>query len=377
MGAGAIHLPDFYNAPRVGLFTVNDHQFDLLTQRLDIPVQVAAIPGAVLGETMTFKIPGRGIVSDIRLHFDLDLVVASYSAFTLYDKWIYDLIRQVTVRANNTDLVKLSGMDLAVLRQQRYKSSDFSDLESTAVSASNGTKNLDFILDIPLCTDPQTRKGSVFAQTDDTMIEVEIQFESAANLYTLTTTTFAFSGSVRTEVTAWEVPTVNAPNGQRALVLPDLSVHSIINTRRLYINSAGVHRVPFSQTYGQLLRYNFVIWDESTKSFINCLTGGVGEVKFQYGQNQTLRRHSIRNLLHLNAQWYRDILMSRYLAFDFVAENSFRDVVVPADVMDMELEIDLSGATIAAGDYIKSTEWVVKRNEAFAEAQRVQMQPAA
>lgn len=373
MGAGAIHLPDFYNAPRVGLYTSNDHQFDLLTQRLDIPVQVQAIPGSVLGETMSFKIPGRGIVSDIRLHFDLSLVVASYSAFTLYDKWIYDMVRQVTVRANNTDLVKLSGMDLQVLRQQRYQSADFSDVESTAVAAANATYSLDFMLDIPLCTDPQTRKGAVFAQTDDTTIEVEIQFESASNLYTLTTTTFAFTGSVRAEVTAWEVPTINAPNGQRALVLPDLSVHSIINTRRLYINSAGIHRVPFSQTYGQLLRYNWVIWDESAKGFINPLTGGVGDIKFQYGQNQTLRRHSVRNLMHLNAQWYRDVLQSDYLAFDFVAENSFRDVVVPADVMDMELEIDLSSVTIAAGDYIKSTEWVVKRNEAFAEAQRVNM----
>lgn len=54
MGQGAIHLPDFWNAPRVGLFTVNDQQFDLLTNRLDIPVTVQAIPANVLGETMSF-----------------------------------------------------------------------------------------------------------------------------------------------------------------------------------------------------------------------------------------------------------------------------------------------------------------------------------
>lgn len=373
MGASALHQPDFFNAPRVGAYTMNPALFDQLTQRMDLRPQQQTIPGAVIGERMNYKLPARGIISDLRLHFDLSVTIATYSAQTVLDLFPYGLIKTISVRANNTDLVKCTGLDLEILRRARYKSSDFSDIEATTIASSNGAKDVDFVLDVPLCTDPTTRMGSVFAQTDDTYLEIDIQFESQANLATLTGgTTWAWTGVVNSEVTAWEIPTVVAPNGQRAIVLPDLGVHAMIGTRNTYVNSAGIHKVEFSRTYGQLMRFFWTIWDESAKGFINPLTGGVNEVKFQYGQNQTLRRHTVRGLQHLNVQWFRDILGKGYLCFDFVAENSLRDVVIPADVMDMEVELDLSGASLAAGDYIHSVEQVVVQNEAFTQSTPIQ-----
>jgi hypothetical protein len=372
MGASALHQPDFFNAPRVGAYTMNAALFDQLTQRMELRPQDQAIPTGVVGERMNFKLPARGILSDLRLHFDLTVTIASYSAQTVLDLFPYGLVRTLSVRANNTDLVKCNGLDLEILRRMRYKSADFSDIEATTIASSNGAKDVDFILDIPLCTDATTRTGSVFAQTDDTYLEVDVQFESQANLATLTGgTTWAWTGTVKPAATAWEIPTVTAPNGSRAIVLPDLGVHHIVGTRNTYINSSGVHKAEFSRTYGQLMRFAWTIWDESAKGFINPLTGGVSEVKFQYGLNQTLRRHTVRDLMHLNVQWFRKILGKGYLAFDFVAENSLRDVVVPAEVMDMELELDLSGATIGAGDYIHTLEEVVIKNEAFTQSQPI------
>src|SRR5688500_13784891 len=112
MGASALHQPDFYNAPRVGAYTMNEALFDQLTQRMELRPQSQPIPTGVLGERMNFKLPARGIISDLRLHFDLTVTIASYSSQTVLDLFPYGLVRSISVRANNTDLVKCTGLDL-------------------------------------------------------------------------------------------------------------------------------------------------------------------------------------------------------------------------------------------------------------------------
>lgn len=373
MGATALHQPDIWNAPRVGNYVINPEMFSALTQRMDIPQNTQTLPGSVVGERLAWQLPARGVISDVRLHFDLSVLIASFSAQTLLDNFPYGLIRQLTIRANNTALVSCTGMDLKILRAMRYRTSDFSDIETTTVAGSNGAKDVDFFIDVPLCTDPTTRTGSVFAQTEDTKIEVDIQFESQANLATLTGgTTWTWSGVIRPEVVSWEIPQVTT-NAGRAVVLPDLGVHSMIGSRNTFIAANTKQKIGFSRTYGQLLRYAWTTWDESAKGYLNALTAGPTNIVFQYGQNQRLREHAARHLLHLNAQWYRDILPNGYLCLDFVSENSFRDVVVPGEVMDMEVELDYTAATaLANGDYVHTLEQVVIPNDVFAGAAKLQ-----
>lgn len=371
MGANALHQPDIWNAPRVGSYVINAEMFGALTQRMDIPQNTVQLPGQVVGERVNWQLPARGIISDVRLHFDLSVLVATFSSQTQLDLFPYGLIRNITVRANNTALVSCTGLDLQIMRQMRYRNSDFSSIENVTVAGSNGAKDVDFFIDVPLCTDPTTRTGAVFAQTEDTKIEIDIQFESQANLATLSGgTTWTWSGVIRPELIAWEIPQVTTNNG-RAVVLPDLGVHAMLGSRNTPVNANTKWKVGFSRTYGQLLRYAWTIWDDSAKSFLNPLTGGLNGVVFQYGQNQRLREHSPRHLQHLNTQWYRAPLSRGYQCLDFVAENSFRDVVVPGEVMDMEIELDLTGASLAAGDYVHSLEQVVIPNDVFAGAQKL------
>lgn len=371
MGKGSVHTPDFVNHPSRGLVIRDENTFAELTQRNDIQLNSTTLPGAVVGENVKFRVPNRGIASELRLHFDLSVVVSSYqTGLTARAKWPQGLVKKLRVTANGTDVINCSGSDLAALRQATTQNGDFADLESYTVSAADGTYDVDFVLAVPLATDQSTLMGAIFAETDDTYLEVDIQFESQSELFNAQgTTALAWTGTVRPTLTTFDVPKVNTQQGMASIV-PDLSIIHMLNSHDVFINANGEQQAKVSRASGTLMRLFAQVFDASAYAGVDPLT--VASYGFRYGQNQQLRKQSGRDMQFTNARAFRDILSRGYVAWDLVADNSKRDTIIPSDVIDLEANIDLGSLTVAAGDYIHLFEQVVVQSPTWANATPVQ-----
>ena len=371
MGKGSVHTPDFVNHPTRGLVIRDADSFAELTQRNDIQLNAVPIPTGVVGENVKFRVPNRGIASELRLHFDMSVTVASYSTgLTARSKWPHGLIKKLRVTANGTDVINCTGTDLAALLEATSSAADFSDVESYTVSAANGSYDVDFVLPVPLATDQSTLMGAIFAETDDTYLEVDVQFESESELFNVQgSTTLAWSGSIRPTLTTFDVPKVNTGQGMASLV-PDLSIIHMLNSHDVYPNANGEQQAKVSRASGTLMRLMAQVYDASAYAGIDPLT--VTSYAFRYGQNQQLRKQSGRDMQFQAARWYGDILSRAYVAWDLVADNSRRDTIVPADVIDLEASIDLGSLTIASGDTIHLFEQVVVQSPTWAAARPVQ-----
>jgi hypothetical protein len=367
MGKGSVHTPDFVNHPSRGLVIRDEGTFAELTQRNDIQLNSVPLPTGVVGENVKFRVPNRGIASELRLHFDLSVVVSSYqTSLVARSKWPQGLIKKLRVTANGTDVINCNGTDLAALREMVTPGASYAALESHTVSAANGTYDVDFVLSVPLATDQSTLMGAIFAETDDTYLEVDIQFESASELFAAGgTTALAYSGSVRPTLTTFDVPKVNTAQGMASIV-PDLSIIHMLNSHDVFINANGEQQAKVSRASGTLMRLAAQVWDASAYAAIDPLT--IPSYGFRYGQNQQLRKQSGRDMQFTCARNYHAPLSRGYVSWDLVADNSRRDTIVPADVIDLEANIDLGSLTVAAGDYIHLFEQVVVQSPTWANA---------
>jgi hypothetical protein len=370
MGRGSVHTPDFINHPTKGAVIRDERTFAELTQRNDIQLNSVSLGSTIVGENVKFRVPNRGIASELRLHFDLAVVVSSYSTgLTAREKWPHGLIKKVRVTANGTDVVNCTGNDLHALRQATTEMADFSDVESSTVTNSNGTYDVDFMLAIPLAVDQRSLMGAIFAESDDTYLEVDIQFESQSQLFNVQgTTVLAWSGSIKPTLTTFDVPKVNTSQGA-ASVVPDLSIIHMLNSKDVFLSANGEQRAAVSRLQGQLMRLFTQVYDDSAYAAIAPNT--VTSYGFRYGQNQQLRKQSGRDMLFTNARWYRDVLSRGYVCHDLVADNSVRDTIVPADVIDLEAVVDLGSLAIAAPDYIHVFEQGVVQSPTWANAQPI------
>lgn len=365
MGKGSVHTPDFINHPTRGLVIRDEASFFELTQRNDIQLNTVSLPSPVVGENVKFRVPNRGIASELRLHFDLAVTVTEYlTGLTARAKWPHGLVKKIRVTANGTDVINCTGPDLHALLQATTQNATVEKADDYNVDAANGTYDVDFMLVVPLATDQSTLMGAIFAETDDTYLEVDVQFESSTQLFNAQgTTKLAYSGSCRPTLTTYDVPKVQTQGGMASLV-PDLSIIHMLNSHEAFINANGEQQAKVSRATGTLMRLFAAVWDDSAYANIDPLT--ITSYGFRYGQNQQMRKQSGRDMVFTNARWFRAALSRNYVAWDLVAENSRRDTIVPADVIDLEANLDLGALTIAAGDSIHLFEQVVVQSPTWA-----------
>lgn len=371
MGSGSYRVPDAINHPTQGLIIIDESEFQRLTQKNVIAIQQVSITSGVWNTKTVFRVPNRGIASELRLHTTLLFTTAGTVLGNV--KFPYGFYKNVRVRANSTDLVNCSGIDLHVLRQIFANiGATSTGVEATTISGGAGIKTITFVHIVPLSTDPSTLKGAVFMETDDTYMEVELSTETEGELLQTTGNT-AVTAVVNPVLTTYDVPHVQTSKGD-AVVIPPMDVYHMLGQRDQAL-TAGMTtiRQPVSRANGQLLRLlgNYYWTANKTYADPNASFGGA---RLQYGQNQVLRDHRpFRDLGIINQMYYEGALPSNYWCFDFLSDNPFRDVLVPDAVLDMEQVIDPGTYTIVTGDNLHSCEQVLVKSPAWERAQPVDM----
>jgi hypothetical protein len=129
----------------------------------------------------------------------------------------------------------------------------------TAIPA--GTYDVELIVDIPVAFDPISLMGAIFAQTQSTDLELAIDWQPIATLFTLTgTATATFTPNVIVEGTVFTIPS----DGQGGIFVPNLSsFHSITESRAPNSISNGLNEITLAgQGVGrQLMRLAFRVWN--------------------------------------------------------------------------------------------------------------------
>jgi hypothetical protein len=303
-------------------------------------------------------------------------------AIATTSRWPYDMLKAVRFTANGaSNVINASGAKLKVREYQ--KRGDLNDrgvtqtvggvqvnqgtlsssaekwgVGSNTTNIADGSYPVDLYWVVPIAEDEVDLSGAIFAATSSTDLTIQIDMETAANLFALTATAaVTLTGTVQTTSIKYSIPM--GADGQ--IVIPDLSLfHSYIQSRTTQLGTGGNEVRLIGQGAGKtLLRTTFQVWNGTSPLAMN--DANFGEIAWRYGSNETPDDYLTGGILrHINERTYSTDIggIHGFGTIDFAAENAFRDAVDMGTTSDLRLLASIqSGVTLsnAAFEYVQET----------------------
>lgn len=342
------------------------------TRRLRFPMKSkSAITG--LGSTDSTTLKQTGIISALEVRISGTVVwggtIAGSSMSWL---WPYDLIRALRVSANGqANLINASGLSLKALQMTQERTNDRGVIRNVAgtntqqgtfalncdnwgTSGSNllgpgatvaatGTYTVDFKIRVPIAFDSRTLLGAIFAQTAQTNLTCDIDYETQANLLTVGgAATVAVNLNSEISGIVYTIPQVG---GQ--FVVPDLSAfHQFVGTATNAV-AQGENEVllPGTGIGRQLMRVFFRTISAGVPLAMN--ETNYGNVGWRYGGNDTPEIFNNGEMLrHANEDSFGVDLGVNwgFGCHDFCADWALRDAVDEGSTSDLRLVAALQSA---------------------------------
>lgn len=299
-------------------------------------------------------------------------------------RWPYDMLKAVRFTANGaSNVINASGLKLKLREFQ--KRGDLTDRGVTqtigGASVSQGTLStsaeswgvgsntsnladgsyaVDLYWVVPIAEDEVDLSGAIFAATSSTDLTIQIDMETAANLFALTANAaVTLTGNIQTTTVKYSIPL--GSDGQ--IVVPDLSLfHSYIQSRTTQLGTGGNEVRLIGQGAGKtLLRTSFQVWNGNPASPLAMNDTNYGEIAWRYGSNETPDDYlSGQVLRYINERNYNSDIGKNwgFGTVDFANENAFRDAVDMGTTSDLRLLATIqSGVTLnnAAFEYVQET----------------------
>jgi hypothetical protein len=364
LGSGAVYER---NLPPPGTFVIDPVEFALRTSRNRKPNSPLPWPGHAVPTSQ--RIDAVGIVSSVLVMFDGTAVVGA-GAVTTTRQWPWGLIAGLVVSANGiNNLFACDGNDLRALMRVRNAARGGSggnflfDRESTFPLAVSSTNTLRLFWEIPLAFD-ESLVGAIFAQTEETYLNVQFTTAAAAALFTANAPTIA--GNFKLLVTFYSIPIVDSKAG-RQLIIPDITqLHGVV-ARDDALTGTGDHIAPLTRTGGILLRALQRV-DNSTFSGTSFDIGNVDPTasitshRFRYGGNVVpIEYNPAAHLRVVNEMDYNDAVLPSvdapgggtppaYMVDDFVVDSPMRDAIHMLGITEPQLINTIAtSVTVAAG----------------------------
>lgn len=259
---------------------------------------------AGLGETDSIQLKPTGILAAIDVHVTgtVTTTLGTGTAATTW-AWPYGLVKLLRLTANGqTNLIKLNGLlmrarqiiatpglnDRGVSQTISGATVDQGTLalaeeswglgQASTISAS-GTVDFDLTFRVPISWDLLTLYGALYLQTTATSVEVNIDWETLGNLFTLTgDATVAVSAGAVLEGIVFTIPIVQGYG-----VIPDLSVfHSVVqNDLQVASNGSQQLVLPGQGVDNQLMRMFGQLWSNNAPLPLNA--ANFGQFSWGYG----------------------------------------------------------------------------------------------
>lgn len=347
-GVGATTLVNDPRAQGVN-FAPDPAAFFELTERNEYTPLSGDIPGS--GSAFNRQLPQAGVLSAIKVLFvGTVTVVVGTGAITTTSRWPYGFLDRVSLSANaQNDLISASGLDLHVLRAIRnpgFVPNDDVDLVPGGIGPGlaipNGANTIVLGWEIPVAIDDVSLIGSLYAQSPSMNLQLILRQAVTTDLLVATgTATVAIAGTFHVQVTSFDIPITTGENPR--LITPDLSRLHGINAIEVPYSNTGVVRAPMVRVNGQLDRLLVAVTKANpaasiTQQYLSATADAVGidAIRIEYGAAQKpLDYNPAHFLAWRNLDHYADALPSNYLAFDFLAENAPRDVILMTGVTDL------------------------------------------
>jgi len=296
--------------------SVNPVAFQAATRRQNLKTKTLS---TIAGFGLTDNIPllQTGIISAINLRVAGNLVVTigSGTVASTY-RWPYGVAKAIRFSANGqSNLINADGWFLrAAVLGNRNNRDDRGVAQgiggaSPGTSTSQGTMSMaseswgvgqgvtaiptatyDVELDffIPVAYDQTSLMGAIFAQTTSSALMLSVDWESQANLFTLTgNATIAFTPSAYVEATVYTIPTSNG-----GIVVPNLNTfHTFVQNRISPTVALGLNEVTWAgQGIGrQTMKSFFRVTNNgaTTLSPLVMNATNFGEIYWRYAGNTT------------------------------------------------------------------------------------------
>ncbi len=353
LGSGAVYER---NLPPPGTFVIDPVEFAVRTSKNRKANAPVAHPG--MGSSWAQRIDAVGIVSRVFIMFQ-GTYTSGATAATATRGWPWNLLRRLRLSANGiNNLFACDGLDLRALMRIR-RPYLWQDRESIfAIPAATQANVTTLIWEVPIAYD-DSLVGGVFAQTEETYLNIEVDTASNADLFSANPGAFT-AATWRVLVEFFSIPIVDSKAG-RKLVLPDITqLHGIVS-RDDNLTAVGDHVAPLTRTGGILLRI-LQRGDNAAPAFGSLdLSAAVDSHFFRYGSNVVPLSYTPSEfLLWQNELDYGDAILPaadvvsggappEYLVDDFVRASAVRDAVHMLGITEAQVV-----NTIAAGTVINA-----------------------
>lgn len=339
------------NLPSSGAYEMNPEQFFELTERNEMPLN--QIPNTTsFGTSYQARINNVGLIAalvlDVTFTINTTIGTGTLTA-TPYFPW--NILKRVIVAANGqNELISLEGADLRARWLRVFRNAvDNTSAYSTTITTGNNTGTLEYV--IPFAHDDTTLIGSLYAQSDETYLSIEVTTANANDM--ITTTGNAVVNTISLVVTPhlvfYEIPRISV-NNQSVVILPDLSeLHGLNMIDNPFANTGDV-ATRLLRSAGQLLCV-YVRIDNGAGAVLNPWSD-LTEIRWEYAGNQRPRRYNAQNTarilrLKMNGDYNGDVKPQgqHYFLLDFEVDNPARDVVYPKGVIDLTVITQVANGT--------------------------------
>lgn len=328
------------------------------------------------GGQNTWELKKSDIIAAAIIRFKGTLVTAKGTGTVASSaRWPYDMLKAVRFTANGaSNVINVSGAKLkarefmkkdngtdrgvsqtvagATVTQGTLSSASESwGVGSSTSNIADGTYNVDLYWIVPISEDEVDLAGAIFAATSSTDLTIQVDSETAANLFTLTSNAaVTLTGTLQTTTVKYSIPI--GSDGQ--IVVPDLSLfHSFIQSRTTAIGTGENETRLIGQGAGKtMLRTLFQTWNGAASAPLQLNDTNYGKVAWRYGSNETPDEYlSGAVLRYWNERTYNTDIggVWGFGCIDFAAENAFRDAVDMGTTSDLRLVTTMqSGLTLTS-----------------------------
>lgn len=327
------------------------------------------------------------ILAGIVIRFSGQVVVTPGSgSVATTARWPYDFIRQARFTANGaSNIINVSGLKLkardimkrgdlndrgvsqtvagvAVTQGTLALASESWGVGSATAAIAGGTYPIELEWYVPVCEDDKDLAGAVFLATSTADLTLTLDYETAANLFTLAGNgTAALTGNFTTTSVKYSVPL----GGNGEIIIPPLNLfHSLVQSRYTAIQNGENEVRIIGQGAGKsLLRVYSQLWNGAPPANLplKLNTTNFGKQSWRYGNNETPDEYVDGQILRqINERVFGCDLggLWGFGVHDFAAENAFRDVVDMGAAGELRIVCTVqAGVTLAsqALEYVTET----------------------
>lgn len=362
-GVGATTLVNDPRAQGVA-FAPDPAAFFELTERNEYQAFSMVVPGS--GATAMHELPKAGVLSKIWVLFvGIITTTLGGGTVTTTSRWPYGFIDRVSLSANaQNDLHTYNGLDAHVLRAVRnpgFVPNDDVDLVPGGLGAgqtlANGANTLVLGWEIPVAIDDVSLIGALYAQSPSMNLQLNVRQAVTTDLLVAAggATVDSITGTFFVQVTSFDIPITTGESPR--LITPDLSRLHGVQAHDVPYSNTGEVRSPLIRVNGQLDRLLVAVSQANpagnvAEQFLAATADAVGidAIRIEYGAaEKPLDYNPAHFLAWKNLDHYADALPGRYLAFDFLAENAPRDVILMAGVTDLVCIPTVNSAVVVGG----------------------------